>query len=63
VMVYYGQNDPGAIQMQSRAAISYLRSQGFVVATKIIPGSGHERHPEVAMRFFRKSWQPSRPTY
>ncbi len=57
VMVYYGQNDPGAIVGQSRAAISYLRTMGFKVETRILPGTGHGRHPEIAMAFFRRHWR------
>jgi poly(3-hydroxybutyrate) depolymerase len=62
VMVYYGQNDPGAIVLQSKAAVEYLRAKGFSVETDILPGAGHERHPEVAMQFFRENWRPPRPT-
>ena len=54
VKVYYGGNDPGAIQGQSRRAVSYLRGKGLTVETQTLPGVGHERHPEVAMAFFRK---------
>jgi len=62
VMVYYGENDPGTIKSQSKAAITYLQSHGFSVATDIVPGSGHERHPEVAMRFFRQNWRRPVPS-
>jgi poly(3-hydroxybutyrate) depolymerase len=62
VLVYYGENDPAAIKLQSMAAIRYLQSCGFAVESGVIPGAGHERHPEVAMTFFRKHWKPSRPT-
>jgi poly(3-hydroxybutyrate) depolymerase len=62
IMVYYGENDPATIRAQSQEAIRYLRSQGFSVATRVIPGSGHERHPEVAMDFFRKHWRAPQPT-
>jgi len=62
VMVYYGQNDPAAIQMQSRAAIAYLRSKGFIVETNVIPGYGHQRRPDVAMDFFRSHWRAPRPS-
>ncbi len=57
VMVYYGENDPAAIQTQSRNAIKYLKSKGFDVETTVIPGAGHERHPEVAMEYFRRHWK------
>ena len=60
VFVYYGSNDPATIQEQSNAAVRYLRSQGFVVSTKVLPGVGHERHPDVAMRFFRQNWRRTR---
>ena len=62
VMVYYGSNDPGTIQAQSKAAVAYLRSKGFSVATKVIDGAGHERHPEVAMEFFLRNRRPARPS-
>lgn len=63
VMVYYGENDPGAIAGQSRSAIQYLRSRSFNVETTVIPGAGHERHPEVAMSFFRRHWRTPKPTF
>jgi len=62
VMIYYGQNDPGTIVSQSKAAITYLRSKGFSVKTYVIPHSGHERHPEVAMDFFRTHWRVPKPS-
>jgi poly(3-hydroxybutyrate) depolymerase len=61
VYVYHGQNDPGAIVLQSKAAVEYLKQSGFTnVKTATIPRTGHERHPEFAMRFFREHWR--RPT-
>jgi len=62
VLVYYGTDDPGAIKGQSEAAIRYLRAKGFNVAWKVIPNVGHERHPEVAMEFFRRNWRAPRPS-
>lgn len=62
VMVYYGENDPGAIQTQSQNALRFLRSNNFVVESTVIPGVGHERHPEYAMEFFRKYWRQPRPS-
>ena len=62
VMVYFGQNDPGAIRSQSKRAVEYLASQGFAVKVEELPGQGHERHPEVAIEFFRKNWRPPRPS-
>jgi predicted esterase len=56
VMIYYGSNDPAAIQAQSKAAIQYMTSSGFKVTTAVIPGSGHARHPEVAMKFWLEHW-------
>jgi len=56
MMVYYGQNDPAAIQAQSRAAVEFFRSAGFTVETEVVGGSGHERHPEIAMRFWLRHW-------
>ena len=60
IIIYYGQNDPGAITGQSRTAIAYFRERGFDVETKIIPGLGHERKPEVAMDFFMRRRRPLR---
>lgn len=62
VMVYYGQNDPATIVSQSKDAIAYLRSRGFGVETYVIPNAGHDRHPEIAMRYFRNRWATPRPT-
>jgi len=62
VMVYYGQNDPVTIVAQSREAVRYLRAKGFNVETTVVPGSGHERHPEIAMDFFRRNWRASKPS-
>jgi poly(3-hydroxybutyrate) depolymerase len=56
IMVYWGENDPGAIRSQSQAAVTFLRSSGFMVDTDEIMGSGHERHPEVAMAFWLRHW-------
>lgn len=61
IIVYYGQNDPGTIKDQSEKGIAYLRSAGFKVTTTIIPGSGHERHPEVAMKFWLENWNGEAP--
>lgn len=61
VQVYYGENDPLAIRLQSDAGVSYLRSAGFVVEMDVIPGIGHERHPEVAMQFFLRHWNGTPP--
>jgi len=62
MLIYYGENDPGAIVIQSRAAIDYFRSKGFSVVTVVIPGIGHERRPEVAENFFRENMRPPRPS-
>ncbi len=56
VIVYYGENDPGAIRAQSQNAVEYLRAQGFKVTEREIAGAGHERRPEMAMKFFREHW-------
>jgi len=64
VIVYYGQNDPGAIRSQSKKAIAYLRKAGFrTVETAVIPGAGHVRHPEVAMRFWLAHWRGLPPPF
>ena len=52
LLVYYGENDPGTIVDQSRAAIETLHQWGFNLEQETIPHAGHERHPEVAMKFF-----------
>jgi len=63
IIVYYGQNDPGTIALQSRTAIRYFRSRGFSrLEAAVIPGAGHERHPEVAMAFFRRNWRRAKPS-
>ncbi len=59
ILVYYGQNDPGSIVDQSKKAIAYLRSKRFDVKVQVVPGSGHQRRPELAMDFFRKNWRMS----
>ena len=64
IKVYYGQNDPAAIRIQSQQAVAYFRRQGFrVVETEVIPGAGHERHPEVAMKFWLKHWNGQAPPF
>jgi poly(3-hydroxybutyrate) depolymerase len=60
MLIYYGENDPGAIVIQSRAAIDYFRSKGFSVETVVIPGIGHERRPEVAENFFLQNMRAPR---
>jgi poly(3-hydroxybutyrate) depolymerase len=62
VFVYYGENDPATIVNQSRRAITYLRGKGLDVTSKVLPDTGHERRPEVAMQFFREHWKPPRPS-
>ena len=62
VIVYTGSNDFPSISIQSREAVSFLRSRGFDVETQVIPGAGHERHPEVAMKFFRRRWRTPDPS-
>jgi len=44
VMIYYGQVDPPTIIIQSKNGIEYLRSRGFKVATKVIPGEIGRAH-------------------
>jgi poly(3-hydroxybutyrate) depolymerase len=62
LLVYYGENDPAAIQLQSRAAIQYLGAKGFRVESVVLASAGHERHPEVAMQFFRRHWHTPKPS-
>ena len=61
IFIYYGDADLGAIRGQSENAIAYFRSAGFKVETQTLPGVGHQRHPEVAMRFFIKHWHGTAP--
>ncbi|KKL71998.1 hypothetical protein LCGC14_2089330, partial [marine sediment metagenome] len=64
IQVYYGEHDPGAIRGQSEAGIKYLRRSGFkTVDTQIIPGAGHERHPEVAMKWWLSRWNGTPPPF
>jgi poly(3-hydroxybutyrate) depolymerase len=56
IKVYWGSNDPGTIQSQCEAAVRYLKAKGFQVESEELPGAGHERKPEVAMKFFRENW-------
>ncbi len=63
VMVYYAENDPGAIRIQSENAIKYLRSAGFNLRTAIVPRKGHERTPEYAMKFFLEHWRGTPPPF
>jgi len=62
VMVYYGQNDPAAIVIQSKEAAKYLRMKGFNVEMRVLRQAGHDRHPEVAMEFFRRHWRTPKPS-
>ena len=62
VMVYYAENDLGAIRHQSKQGIEYLQAERFNLTTAVVPGSGHERHPEVAMKFWLDHWNGPAPT-
>ncbi len=63
VFIYYGENELGTIVAQSKKAIRYLQDRGFKkIETYIIPGAGHDRHPEIAMKFFRNHWKTPAPT-
>ncbi len=61
VFVYWGENEGGAIADQSKKAVDFLRRVGFAVEDAIIPGSGHDRHPEYAMQFFLSHWNGPKP--
>lgn len=64
IKVYYGSYDPGAIRGQSKRAIKYLRANRFrMLETEVIRGAGHERHPEVAMKFWLRHWNGVAPEY
>lgn len=63
IKIYYGDRDPAAIKLQSERGIDYLRSRGFSVETEILANTGHERHPEIAMDFFKRHLKPARPTF
>ena len=62
VIVYFGSNDPGVIRSQSQQAVEFLRSRGYAPTLRELPGVGHERHPEVAMDFFRRHWRTPQPS-
>jgi poly(3-hydroxybutyrate) depolymerase len=62
IEVYYGDNDFDVIKSQSDDAVEYFRGAGFAVEKQIILACGHERHPEVAMEFFRQHWKTPRGT-
>jgi predicted esterase len=61
IKVYWGEHDQAPIKSQSRDAIDYLRSAGFQVETEEIPGAGHDRHPEIMMRFWLRHWHGTPP--
>ncbi len=63
VMVYWGENDFAAIRGQSGSAARYLRSKGFKPATAVLPRIGHERAPEVAMKFFLANFHGPPPPF
>ena len=50
--VIWGENDPGTIKDQSQRGVQYLRSKGFKIQSRILPGIGHERKPQYTMKFF-----------
>ena len=62
ILIYYGEFDPNVIQSQSGDAIAYLRAHQFSVETQIVPKTGHERRPDIAMKFFHDNWKPPRPS-
>ena len=62
VYVYHGENDPGTIAVQSKAAVRYLRGKGFDVSEHVIHDIGHQRRPEYAMDFFRQNWRAPKPS-
>ena len=64
IFIYYGKDDPGPIKVQSDNGIRYLRSRGFNVKTHVIKKdrTGHDRHPEVAMAFFKQQWRQPKGT-
>jgi poly(3-hydroxybutyrate) depolymerase len=51
IMVYWGEHDPDTILVQSKAAARY-----FHLRDRVLRGAGHDRHPEVAVAFFRRHW-------
>ncbi len=62
VMIYFGSRDLVNVQGQSQDGIVYLQQRGFSVESTVLPGIGHQRHPEMAMRFFLRNWHPSKPS-
>ena len=67
IFIYYGSADPAPIKIQSENGIDYLRSKGFKVDTLVLTSAthdriGHDRHPEIAMAYFKKNWRTPRGT-
>jgi len=64
VFIYYGKDDPATIKIQSDNGIKYLRSRKFNVKTHVIRDkrTGHDRHPEIAMDFFKQNWRKPKGT-
>jgi poly(3-hydroxybutyrate) depolymerase len=58
VLIYWQQNDPGTVVAQSKAAVDHFTSAGLNVKSIVMPGIGHERRPEVAMKFFLDHLRP-----
>ena len=52
ILIYYCENDLKGIQRESEQAISWYRSNGFKVTSRVVPGKGHERVPDLAAEFF-----------
>jgi predicted esterase len=61
IIVYWGDKESPTIAGQSQNAVEYLRSAGFQVESQEVTNAGHERHPEVAMRFWLKHWTGRQP--
>ena len=62
ILIYYSQNDPGAITEQSKRAVQFLKEAGADPNVRMLEGAGHVRRPETAAEFFLARQRPSRPS-
>jgi poly(3-hydroxybutyrate) depolymerase len=52
ILIYYCENDLPGIQKESEQAIGWYQGNGFKVTSRVVPGKGHERVPDLAAEFF-----------
>jgi poly(3-hydroxybutyrate) depolymerase len=55
ILIYYCENDLTGIQKESDEAIAWYQINGFKVTSKVVPGKGHERVPDLAAEFFAQA--------